>query len=88
VSHYSNSPNSCRVDVWKESGKWYETIQVEFADADWNKEGTQIHDAFLNALRVALQKEDGTLRLKGMRATCLEPYHQHAHPISVIIPER
>jgi hypothetical protein len=91
VSNYNLNPAMCRVDVWKESGKWYETIQVEFLGG-WPRNSKEpellIHDAFEDALRRALKTEDGTLRLAGMRATCLEPYHVHSHPISVIIPER
>jgi hypothetical protein len=81
MSGYSTNPAMCRVDVWKLSGKWYETIAVEFKD--YNE---QIHEAFEDTVVRALKQPDGYMRLGGMHATCLEPYHQHAHPISMIIP--
>lgn len=77
MSNYSNDPNMCRVDFWKTSGKWYDTTAVRFSNKDYND--TLIHDAFRNAL-----KESCEGYYIGMRATCLEPYHKHNHPISIL----
>ena len=88
MSHYSDDPNMCRVDVWKDSGKWYETIAVRWPDYSWEdrSEIPLIHEQFQEALIERLRQQDGTIRLAGMRATCLEPYHPYSHPVSVIIP--
>jgi len=78
MSHYSGRPNMCRVDFWKESGKWYCTEAVDFQDF-YREDLTT--DAVIKALNKHLNG-----RLKGMTATCLEPYHHSSYPISVTIP--
>ena len=77
--NYTQKENHCRVDFWKESGKWYTTEEVVFRSEDYK--GCLIHDALINALM-----DDDYIRThyKGMRVTCLEPYHQYSHPISII----
>jgi hypothetical protein len=81
MSNYSEEAHMCRVDFWKESGKWYTTEAISFDglyDLDF------IHDAF----RIALKRHFGeTPRLIGMTAICLEPYHKLSHPISLIVGE-
>ncbi|MCP4607727.1 MAG: hypothetical protein GY845_03280 [Planctomycetes bacterium] len=72
--HYHNNPASCRVDFWKQSGKWYATEQITFIAY----KGI-IDDVF----RESLKKAVGNYYV-GMRVTCLEPYHEHSHPISII----
>lgn len=76
MSNYSNSPNKCRVDLWKKSEKWYTTESIVFSNKDYDKD---IHTAFRNALKISLGDH-----YIGMRATCLEPYHKNSHPLSVI----
>jgi len=73
----------CRVDFWKESGKWYTTEAVEFGPQGFDGDAPLIHDCF----REYLIKHFGKPRLVGMRATCLEPYHKNSHPISLVIKE-
>jgi len=78
MSNYSRDPYMCRVDFWKESGKWCTTEAVSF-------EGLYselIHDAFHKALA---RHFEGSSRLQGMRATCLEPYHEFSHPIRGVV---
>lgn len=77
MSNYSDNPNDCRVDFFKESGKWYDTIQVTFEPKDYAD--TQIHDALRNALEKACPNN-----YQGLQAICLKPYHKHSHPISLI----
>ena len=80
MSNYSNDPAMVRVDFWKLSGKWYTTEAVKWTGeyrADAN-----IHDEFAKSLADHFQ---GSGRLNEMRATCLEPYHEHAHPISIAV---
>ena len=75
--NYSADDRMVRVDFWKASGKWYTTEAILWTGA-WGKD-VLIHKAFARSLCDALGD-----RLSDMRATCLEPYHKHSHPISLI----
>jgi len=66
-----------RVEMFKPSGKWYETIapQMEYA-------GGHIVDRF----RKAVEKElDG--RLRGYWAVCFDPYDLNPYPLMIKIGE-
>ncbi len=76
MSNYSTDPAQCRVDFFKESGKWYDTCQ--FTWLHWGRDKL-IHDVFRESLAAAFPNS-----YRGMRAICLEPYHEYAHPISFI----
>ena len=83
MGNYSDKGNSVRVDFFKESGKWYLTEAVLWHTYKGSGEdGMLIHTAFAEALRTHLIQPDFKLRLNGMTAICLEPYHEHAHPIT------
>lgn len=83
MSGYSDDPASVRVDFFKESGKWYTTEAVK-----WTGYDDYIFDAFERSLRLHLyDQSSGRMRLSGMWAVCLEPYHKHAHPLMVKVPE-
>lgn len=79
---FTVNENMVRVDFWKPSGKWYDTVELE-----WDNYGSReykigdelIHDTFRRCL-----KEQFSGHYKGMLATCLEPYHINSHPISTI----
>lgn len=71
--NYSDDDNMVRVDFFKDSGKWYTTEAVK-----WLEYKGLIHDAFRKSLDAHLGG-----RLKGMTAVCLEPYHEHSHPITL-----
>lgn len=79
MSHYSDDPEMVRVDFWRESGKWYATEAVKWAGP---YTGGLLKTIFEDVL---LHHLNG--RMKGMWATCLEPYHEHSHPVSFRIPE-
>ena len=72
---YSNNEASVRVDFFKPSGKWYATEAVVWTGEYHDQ---LIHDAFAQSLRDALGEA-----YSGMDAVCLEPYHEHAHPICI-----
>lgn len=76
MSHYSLTPNHCRVDFWKKSGKWYDTVCVVFRNKDY---GACIHESLSRALYASQPNN-----YIGMTATCLEPYNENTHPISVV----
>ena len=86
--NYSNEPSMVRVDFWKPSGKWYCTEEIKWdrynakASIEMTVLGIKyselIHETFKRCLCEQLEG-----RLEGMTATCLEPYHEHAHPLMV-----
>lgn len=84
MTNYSNEANSVRVDFWKPSGKWKYNEAVKWTgDYDYER-GNLIHASFAKSLRDHFGDKH---RLEGLRATCLDPYHQHAHPISIDVSE-
>ena len=74
--NYSANPARVRVDFFKESGKWYATEAMEWRYYDGSK--YLIHDAFLHCL---ISQFNG--HYQGMTAVCLEPYHEHSHPVMI-----
>lgn len=88
---YSTEENMVRVDFFKESGKWYATEAIDFlgGSEDPDKAYNEEHpmNVFQRALVHHLKYDDGTLRYAGMRAVCLEPYHDMALPLMTTIPD-
>jgi hypothetical protein len=80
MSNYSCDPRSCRVDFFKDTGKWYETEAVVFLGGYVGGPNNPILEDFRRSLNAHLNG-----RLKGMQAVCLSPYHENSHPISIII---
>lgn len=76
MTNYSDEPGHVRCDAFKESGKWYETFQIDMTEL-YNE--PLIHDAVKTAVHVALKG-----RLIGMRMVVLLPYHTNEHPISFV----
>lgn len=76
MSNYSDDETMVRVDFFKESGKWYTTEAVKWIGYT----NIAIHEAFKQSLRNHFAKDNPT-RLSEMDAICLEPYHEHRHPI-------
>lgn len=90
MGNYSDKANSVRVDFFKKSGEWYCTEAVEWKtyDGTLTEGGKLIHDAFAETL-VAHLRDPKTerVRLDDMTAVCLEPYHEHAHPLMLSVKE-
>lgn len=61
-----------RVDIFKPTGKWLETIEVYWAHYD----NMSIHDAFARSLRMCING-----KYSGCTAVCLKPHHEHSHPV-------
>ncbi|MDH5572774.1 MAG: hypothetical protein OEY89_13490 [Gammaproteobacteria bacterium] len=81
---YSINPAQVRVDFFTESGKWHDTIEMEWLEYD-DSEGDKvesIHDIFIRSI-FAYFEEEGGVRLRGTTAICLEPYHEHSYPLMV-----
>jgi hypothetical protein len=88
MGNYSEDENSVRVDFFKPSGKWGYTEAIRWTQYDSHREdGTivLIHEAFGQALMDALEM-GGRMRHAGYWAVCLEPYHEHAHPLMMRVP--
>ena len=79
--HYSDNPSSVRVDIWTASGKWYETIEMVWDRYTTTIDGEieLIHKTFRRCLLKA--KPNLKTRHEGWMATCLDPYHEHGHPL-------
>lgn len=76
MTHYSNSPNMVRVDYFKKSGKWYETLELNM-DKGWDKD-LLMHDGIRKAM-----KEQGLSRSEFF-AVILDPYHENSYPVMLI----
>lgn len=75
MSNYSNDPAMVRVDFFRETGKWYDTEAIKWTGKYKN---SVIHNEFKKSLRDHLKG-----RYSDMDAICLEPYHEHSHPIQI-----
>lgn len=85
---YSSKDSRVRVTLFKESGKWYSDESVDMYDR-WSGCAT-IHDALMAACADEFEAEEGAWSLSshplewlesGGTIVCLDPYHEHAHPI-------
>lgn len=83
MGNYSNDADSVRVDFFRDTGKWYTTEAVKMSG---QYEGGSLYDIFIAALLAHLTQPDGTIRLAGMWAVCLDPYHEHSHPLMRRVP--
>lgn len=82
MSHYSDDPHMVRVDFFKETGKWYTTEAIAMTGEWKGGPHSQLHDMFAKALIKHLTHDGhGSVRLDDMIAVCLEPYHEHSHPL-------
>ena len=75
MGNYSAIASRCRVDFFKESGKYYTTEEIEFPPETYD------YDPY-SAVAVSLKTQLGK-RLDGMTAVCLEPYCSHPYPIMI-----
>jgi len=74
---YHQNDSMVRVDIFRPSGKWYETIAIdmeEFYDHSYAKD----------AVEIATVKKRGAPLVPGWIYVCTEPYHKNAHPILLI----
>ena len=81
MTHYARNPQKCRVDVFKPSGKYYDTIKVEWNEWDsYEESGRLLTEYFKDII-----KEQAHYSLGKWIFICLEPYHKNAHP-QMILP--
>jgi hypothetical protein len=86
-----------RVDFFKPRGKWYTTEAVKWT-GEWAGPSL-IYREFAKSLRDHFAERETqpglqhanhrveTRRLSGMIAVCLEPYHEHAHPLMMQVDD-
>jgi hypothetical protein len=97
VMGYSNNESMCRIDFFRDGGKWHETEDFDmtyyFGSSD--TAGTKNKFALLPEAIIAslrddrkFRRADGGFRYSGCWAVVLEPYHEHAHPQMFRVPER
>lgn len=82
---YSEDEDMVRVDVYKPSGKWSQTMAIRWKTwtGDIRDGGKLIHDAFREALNYdkhgkMLFEQDYYI------FSCVSPYHEHEHPILLL----
>lgn len=93
--NYSNTSSMCRIDFFKEGGKWYTTEEVKmiYYGTEEEFEGRKLlllPEIIIASLRAdsSFRMEDGRMRYAGMWAVVLEPWHVHSHPQMFKVPER
>lgn len=79
MTNYTDNPQSCRVDFFKPSGKWYATDPVIF-DSDTYRLSAQ------EAFEISLQRHLHW-RMDGMTAVCLHPYVEYPFPVMLVLGE-
>ncbi len=76
---YSDNEKMVRVDFFKvnDAGgfKWAHTEAMEWVDYNSDDIKLTFHES--------IRKIRHPLRLAGLVAVCLEPYHQHSHPVMI-----
>jgi hypothetical protein len=74
MGNYSENESSIRVDFFKPGGKWQFTKAIQWTGGYKN---CCIIDAFESSLR------DAGVSLTKYNIVCLEPYHEHSHPLMI-----
>jgi hypothetical protein len=75
---FSTDESIVRVDFFKSSGKWYTTEAVKWT-GDYYSSGGGIHEQLKKSLRDHFKGTPAAF--SDMDAICLEPYHEHSHPL-------
>ena len=81
---YSEDPSMVKVSFWRvrhDHLKWSMTEAVQWTGAYSN---SLIHEEFKQAL---IDHFEGNIRAKGLMAVCEKPYHEHSHPISILVED-
>lgn len=87
MTNYSDNQSHCRVDFFKESGKWYTTEEVIFNPDYYSIK--PVGEGWLHPIdkfKVIL-KEHLQGRLKNTTAVCLDPYFEDSWPLMVKVDD-
>jgi hypothetical protein len=82
MGHFSANEAHCRVDFFKETGKWYATEMLDFSDLSTTAWKTQ---SPVETIKELLQKQFSN-RYSGMWAVVLQPYVNLSFPVMVRMP--
>jgi ATP-dependent Lon protease len=82
---YTTNESMVRVDRFKESGKWYDTLEVEMVDEYYD------HWNIFEAVEKSIDAKYGVGYVmawtnQGGSFVCLEPCHKHSHPVMLTQP--
>jgi len=77
---YTTDSRHVRVDRFKESGKWYDTLEVVIPDEYYD------HWNIFQALEMSINEQYGENYVvgwtnQGGSFVCIDPYHEHSHPV-------
>ena len=75
MGNFSENESSIRVDFFKPGGKWVFTRAVQWTGG---YKDCCIHTAFKESL------VEAELLLPHYTIVCLEPYHEHSHPLCLV----
>ena len=76
--HYSNKSTDCRLDTFKPSGKWYDTLTLDMSNSPYKG---LLRDDIKKAIK---EQYPHLFRESGWMIVCLEPHHENSHPICII----
>ena len=71
---YTTKENMVRVDLFKPSGKWYCSVELEWLD--------YFTSDLRGHLKEQLELQHG--KYEGMYAVCLHPHSEFEHPIMLV----
>jgi len=78
---YTADDSLVRVDFFKTTGKWYDTVSMKwdrFRCTDKDGSFEDIRDTFKRCIKEQFKNRSD------MIAICLHPYHEYSHPVSFI----
>lgn len=82
--NYSDNPGHCRVDFFMASGRWYTTEVIDMSGL-YNEKS--LYRAVALAINKQITTDTGHIRMAGMVAIVLEPYHVNAFPIMLKVDD-
>lgn len=75
---FTKNNNMVRVDFFRDTGKWYATNEMV-----WDRYHSTVNGGFeyLQETFCRCLRQHFGEYYKGMTAVCLEPHHEHSHPV-------
>ena len=99
MGNFSSRDSRCRIDFFREGGKWHETEDFDMEEFYFGSpeaaarygRGVKhylLPEAIIAALRAdtKFRRDDGSFRYAGCWAVVLKPYHEFAHPQLFRVP--
>tara|TARA_R100001086_G_scaffold205174_1_gene121039 strand:- start:341 stop:580 length:240 start_codon:yes stop_codon:yes gene_type:complete len=76
MTNFSAKESDVRADIFKPSGKWYETVTISM-------EGKYEHSDLFEAVITSYEKPGIRQLGKDWMLVVLEPHHKHSHPVMI-----